>query len=530
MNAPLITARSLAGKPCSCGGAGGEICTCKCGSNCQPDIYVRPRFFAGQLLGEDDLQALESYVLAKNRLHNRHLFGEGVVCGFEVLCHPCGDGRVLVQPGYALDCCGNDIVLSCKAELDINLMIRDLRRDKLGGYDCGDPCAQTKPPTAQAAKTKSSEDVVREYCLYARYCEQESDPVSPYSPDQPCSPAACEPTRVREGLYFELRCPEEPKPPNDLLGALQCCMKDVIGIEKMSWGALILEDINVRGWIESVEERLVQQKKFAADLRDQLLALIECFPCLTNCKLRDEILAVKLPKDVGTQKSELTTNAEKKAYNELVTIFVKLLKDCVCNAVIPPCGDCADTGVLLACIKVKKCEVIEICNLSRRFVISPVAMRYWLSGDRIEQWLRQKCCACRPCKKETPAYPEEAAELQGETRAPLGAEIAQDARLVQAAALAVASLQPAKSPDRPRFAHIIAAFGGLAGDRVYAQPPDSQRTTVPQFILGMVKDQVVQDLSQRINEMDDKISELQAQIKKPAEESKKPTRQTKRRG
>src|SRR3954454_23014588 len=112
------------GGPCSCGGAGNG----SCGSTCETETTVRPLFFAGQLLTEDDLQSLQDYVVAKNRLHNRHLFGSGVVCGFEVVCDPCGAGSIWVRPGYALDCCGNDLVLSCRTKLDINAMIRDLLR------------------------------------------------------------------------------------------------------------------------------------------------------------------------------------------------------------------------------------------------------------------------------------------------------------------------------------------------------------------------------------------------------------------
>ena len=49
----------------------------------------RPRFFAGQLLTEQDLNRLQTYVIEKNRLHNRYLHGWGVVCGLEVGCEPC---------------------------------------------------------------------------------------------------------------------------------------------------------------------------------------------------------------------------------------------------------------------------------------------------------------------------------------------------------------------------------------------------------------------------------------------------------
>jgi hypothetical protein len=47
------------------------------------ECYCRPRFFAGQLLTEKELNGLQDYVIAKNKLHNRHLVGAGIVCGLE---------------------------------------------------------------------------------------------------------------------------------------------------------------------------------------------------------------------------------------------------------------------------------------------------------------------------------------------------------------------------------------------------------------------------------------------------------------
>ncbi len=75
----------IASSSCSCGGAGCSMC--------QTQLYVRPQFFAGQLLTEDDLQSLDDYVVTKNRLHNRYLFGSGVVCGLTATCEPCGGGK-----------------------------------------------------------------------------------------------------------------------------------------------------------------------------------------------------------------------------------------------------------------------------------------------------------------------------------------------------------------------------------------------------------------------------------------------------
>ncbi|MGH6628469.1 MAG: hypothetical protein ACREB3_01925, partial [Burkholderiales bacterium] len=217
-------------KTCACGGAG-------C-ANCGGRGYVRPRFFAGQLLTEEDLQSLSDYMVVKNRLHNRHFFGDGVVCGLEVVCHPCGGGKMVVAPGYALDCCGNDIVLNCPTELDINAMVRELRINTLGGYDCGDPCA---PPKKEDCKDKGKKDPgeadqppPRRYCLYIHYCEEQTDSVMPYGTDEPCVNPGCEPTRIREGVRFELRCDESDENPDNLFTRIGHCLGDLVALERVA--------------------------------------------------------------------------------------------------------------------------------------------------------------------------------------------------------------------------------------------------------------------------------------------------------
>ena len=206
---------STAAAPCSCGGAG-------CNS-CVAQGIVRPRFFAGQLLTEDDLQLLSDYVGQKNRLHNRHLFGAGVVCGLEVTCDPCGDGRVIVHPGYAIDCCGNDLALSCAYPVDLNALVRKLRKN-----ECEDPCPDPRKlkPKKEDEQNDEEPDEPKpnfRYCLYIRYCEQSSEPVTPYSTGEECAQIGCEPTRIREGISFELRCVDPRMARNPLLERL--CLK-----------------------------------------------------------------------------------------------------------------------------------------------------------------------------------------------------------------------------------------------------------------------------------------------------------------
>src|SRR5262249_617575 len=173
-------------------------------------------------------------------------------CGLEVTCHPCGDGSVIVNPGYALDCCGNDLLVACATTLDINAMVRDLRR-RLLGIDCGDPCADDQDikemdddeSAGTAVEAAASQDEAgekpkgktRDYCLYVRYCEAMTDPVSPYSTGDACGAQACEPTRVKEGVRFELRCREEVNRSNDLFTRLCQCLGDLDSVERSSTSA-----------------------------------------------------------------------------------------------------------------------------------------------------------------------------------------------------------------------------------------------------------------------------------------------------
>ena len=254
---------------CGCGGAGRArlwlrvwwaAVLCAAATSGAPPVAIRALCdldSSPTVLTEEDLQKRIDYVVAKNRLHSQRLWGDGVVCGLEVSCHPCGGGTVVVNPGYALDCCGNDLVLSCPQELDINAMVRDLKRSLRGGYDCGDPCPppkrkETEDPKAQQdtasqpsaatganirvipsanatarGEIQEQKDTTRHYCLYIRYCETPTDPVSPYATDEGCSYQSCQPTRVTEGVSFELRCKEDCGHQPDIRDRICECIGDL---------------------------------------------------------------------------------------------------------------------------------------------------------------------------------------------------------------------------------------------------------------------------------------------------------------
>jgi hypothetical protein len=600
--------RCSCGGGCSCGGSG----SCGCGGACQNQDFVRPRFFAGQLLTEDDLDLLGGYVVEKNRLHNRSFFGEGVVCGLMVTCDPCGDGKVSVQPGYALDCCGNDIVVPCAQTLDVNALVRRLRIERTGGVDCGDPCADQKSRTAASdtANTDGEQGQTvpplppAEYCLYVRYCEQNSDPVSPYATDDPCGVQACEPTRVREGFTFELRCRDcDEDAPDNLFAQIAHCLGNLVTTEQTarntrsallynsalspalsrlavrepapllvgpdrleavkqarlrvdalpdraeSWTAVNMYDAAdaaqtmaslVAAWsaipaakqrsVENAEEIRTQVKNAQDGLsriakavpRDRVASLIDdpfdrdvvaattdravlwanpneamkVVPAgerellsggivyskqmrssiastlarmkatlndrirnrrfATDCTLLRDLNAIVIPDDDPAGASNAASALEvRNAIEQLIDVYVRYLRECICSAINPPCPSCDDPAVLLACLRVEGCDVRDICNLERTFVLTPVAIRYWLPFLRsFGNVLERLCCPENRC--DPPSRRTRAAVI--ETPAPVLQPLSR-AYVEQRSALNVADrfIGPGRTFDPAHIAAVLPA-------------------------------------------------------------------------
>lgn len=102
---------------CGCGGQGNDGGAIPDGDDDRDcgglPVVARPRFFPGQRLQDRDLEAIAGYARARLALRARFI-GSGVVCGMNVRAErtPRGDVILVVDPGYAIDACGNDIVLS----------------------------------------------------------------------------------------------------------------------------------------------------------------------------------------------------------------------------------------------------------------------------------------------------------------------------------------------------------------------------------------------------------------------------------
>jgi|HubBroStandDraft_2_1064218.scaffolds.fasta_scaffold01504_5 hypothetical protein len=385
--------------PCvtTCPSCGGLQCLC------------RPRFFAGQLLTEDDLGLLNSYIVEKNKLHNRYLHGWGVVCGMEVVCSPC-NGLVTVKTGYALSPCGEDIIVCQDTPVDICALVQKCKRQ--APPDCGPLAVGEADPCASGAE---------DWILFIRYTETMSRGVTPLkgasgstcttncscggtsscgcgggtkaksntggcscgcggsattTTQTPSSTALaqCEPTAVCEGYSFDVcKAPTTDSRTLDL-GALidrvLCCIK------------AILPEVS----LPPKDPNLWHQ--WCCTIRQNLLTFFAANP-LHDCRIGDIL-------------SGMCNNENPRM--AVAQVFGEYILNCICSALLPPCPcPVTDDRVPLATITIQKtptntCQLVEVCNLDvRKFATTIPALQYWLSPFGVfargfRQQLKTLCC------------------------------------------------------------------------------------------------------------------------------------------
>jgi hypothetical protein len=455
-------------KPPACPACGGLECLC------------RPRFFAGQLLTEDDLNRLENYVVAKNKLHNRYLHGWGVVCGLEVVCDPCGAG-VVVRPGYALAPCGEDIVVCNDQTVDVCALIDACRPV----YDPCPPMVASGPANTGGIGLGTAAgpcaDTIERWILAICYDERPSRGVTPLRPPPDacgcggkaagcgcgcggksktksggcgcggrgnggaasagsgcgCGSAskaaqsrgtyaargaaavACEPTLICEGYRF-LAYKEAPS------NTVRVGTGASTGTSTADAGALIESVLCC--W-QALLSRLQQfpvngdnaaQARWCCDTRAALIDLVTSRPTY-DCGLAARAQAIVCP-DPSQQDFNAAMAAAFAAVGQVAGTY---LKYCICQALLPPCPDALDGDcVPLAVIEVRRsdCHVIDVCNLGpRRFALTFPQLSYWTSpfhlGELLGKVIETFCCSTSGFHTQTLRVPGRPAFTVGATGA-----------------------------------------------------------------------------------------------------------------
>ncbi len=382
----------------------------------------RPRFFAGQLLTEQDLNDLECYIIEKNKLHNRYLHGPGVVCGLQVVCHEC-DGWVTVKQGYAIDPCGNDIIVCEDHDLNVIQAIRKCREALRRPAECEPPRVVVDEPC---------KDVEERWCIAIAYEEREARPIGTLRQEGPCSQsqchgnnggksratvrvpgrsgstvAPCEPTRILESYRLGVfRAPEGPC--LDRKQALEGTLPHRLLACFTSLREFLAKYITVDILLLSLDVAFgslgpVASRAGIPRLRTQCCALYlavkELYdqnPANVRCAALEDVHCPEPPQgDLSDEVIASYVAQVRAATRQLLGLLVQYLVDCACQALLPPCApDPLDDRLILACLTIQEDKILHICNFScRQFAGSFASLSYWLPiQPLIITALERLCC------------------------------------------------------------------------------------------------------------------------------------------
>jgi hypothetical protein len=428
------TSTRTTGTPRPCPACGGLECLC------------RPRFFAGQLLTEEDLNRLDHYIVAKQKLHNRYLHGWGVVCGLDVVCDGCDSGSVLVRQGYALSPCGEDVIVCGDARVPICDLISECK--VASEPDCHAPAVQT-----------GCDEPIQQWVLAICYSETPSRGVMPLRTSSGGCGCGC-------GGCGGCGCGGATGSGKSAKSSDCGCggsTRGTVATSSASRGASLMQCENSvvcesYGFRVYKAPRTRDRERNSGAMADAFLACLKEFtkampsfqpPTTGNqavhdwccemhdaytdwflnhppydCDLARRIAAIACPSPNAQNFAAATAEAR----SQFLLGALEILLACLCSAFMPPCpADPGDDCVPLAVVTVRTangCEVQSICNWTtqRKYVTTFPSLQYWLSilpfGRMLREAMEGLCC--KPFLRREPVKPDDpvAQPLRAEAAAP----------------------------------------------------------------------------------------------------------------
>jgi hypothetical protein len=142
---------------------------------------LRNNYFDGKMLYSRDFSDEQDYNRGHRQLHNTLLHGTGTVCGLKIIQHPapdCRDKFVVVEPGMALDCCGQEIIMPERTLVRVREMV--------------------EADTSLQERLDGSNDLI----IALRRCDQGAEPMPVILPGCDGEMGATEYGRICEGYEF----------------------------------------------------------------------------------------------------------------------------------------------------------------------------------------------------------------------------------------------------------------------------------------------------------------------------------------
>ena len=383
------TGTTVSSSPCGCGCHGQALPSEGC---CKLTCFERPQYFCGQLLSDADLTAEETYFREKSKLYHRTLDGFGVVCGLRMTCDEQCKGQITIGDGYAIDCCGNDLVVCQPRSFDV---IGELRKKK---------CLVEMPREHDHSRIKSlrseygeeydggnSNGCISKTCYYIGICYEEEalDFVTPYSTDCTPAPAPCQPTRIHEGVRFEIydKLPVRPNPLDEIGKRIECCFRMFRdgqfcrGLQQLA--PQILEILccdedeqgggqhgNDNGQTSNTEGDRRRKEEHRVhclfeELRAQFLHELRTCPDQYNCNLEELVYRLRPP----CREGYTTDPPALEAFTLLFELIQKYVFSCVLAQFAFQCPDPPDPCcVLIGSVEVENGRLTRVINYPRWYL------------------------------------------------------------------------------------------------------------------------------------------------------------------
>jgi hypothetical protein len=362
-------------------------------SCCRLMSFERPNYFAGHLLTDADLLLEQRYVREKRKLYHRSLHGSGVVCGLRLTCnHNCA-GNIFVGSGYAIDDCGNDLVLPEGRALDVVSLL--IQKGLIVPEATLDPCYP---------KTPESECNFRQ-CFYITICyvENQVDFATPLVATCQTTSSECEPTRILETVSFNVvDTPPGVQPDQDaLLCRLESCFKlfsdgafaQALHRHQRMLSEIITFPAETDNDAGGHPEHHAEYDKLFCELRGLLLLYLSKHPDKYNCTIEDQIRRVRFPEvhrrfehSQATYLEELRTS-----FSSLLALAWQYAVNCALGEFVPTCAQvCEASCVLLGAVVVENGRIVRVCNCPRKYVWSAANFREVLLASTLGELACEK--------------------------------------------------------------------------------------------------------------------------------------------
>lgn len=159
------------------------------GMHCDFNNFMRTRYFPGMLMTDREFEDEQRYQNDRRKLLNRMLHGWGVVCGLNVRATKPQSSNIIVEPGMALDCWGNEILIC--SEQTIDLSTNPCSSNEVAKQD---PCAEYVPV----------EPDNKNLYVVIKYQERGTKPEPIYATGGSCEEKTCEFSRTQEGFCIDV--------------------------------------------------------------------------------------------------------------------------------------------------------------------------------------------------------------------------------------------------------------------------------------------------------------------------------------